>query len=64
MENKKQELIKEAKRLHGKNILPCNPMFTIEPKLNLLIFWYSWKLDNGKFTTGCLTTNVKEKNNE
>lgn len=59
MENKKQELIQEAKRLHGEDIVPCNPAFTIELELNLLIFWFSWKIENGKFTTGCLTTNLK-----
>jgi len=59
MENKRQELIKEAKRLHGENIILCNPMFTTEPELNKLIFWYSWKIDNGKLTTGCLTTTLK-----
>lgn len=56
---KKQLLIEEAKRLHGENITPCNPIFTMDEDLDLLIFWFDKKLENEELTTCCLTTNLK-----
>ena len=38
MENKKQKLIEEAKRLYEGDIVPRNPPFVIDEDLNLLIY--------------------------